>query len=290
MSLEYCTIAIVVLFNFWNTMLNRYVDHTDKSCLLNATGHRRQSEVDQTDDTKSATNKSIFRYIFHNQLFVLIGSIFMGLLIMTIQMTCTYDLDLDEHILRVLSVALTLILLTPMTGLFVWGLRALNTPVPSLYTLGINDYLLLLASAFNYIYDILRLIGVSNLLREENVDVLTIVLGVLMSVYFILQTTLQTKFLMSAMRNRTNTIRAKRFMTSLLLHSCIINACDWFITSLAHEWGAKSFMPVLGNLAGNSSHGHNSLAVMLLVVTPILNLYRFHSAVLAYELMKIRGT
>ena len=63
----------------------------------------------------------------------------------------------------------------------------------------------------------------------------------------------------------------------------IVNAGNWVLAGLAHEWADGMFSPLISmSFDGDLKVG----SIIILAVFPMMSLYRFHSAVICCEPLK----
>ncbi len=289
MSVEYCTISICVLCHLWNKMAL-----SGLSSKLNAgdaeegtqPGHcNRQLLRNGYGSFLQHTTQLAFSHTVRKHKLVIFGSLTMGFSISILQLSINHYFT-NERVGGVIIWLLTVCLFLPTTCLVIRYTRVLNFPILKSYSLGVNDYLLLFSSSFFYFIDLLRLVAAGGFIQSNTIMGYQMALfGVLISALLSLQISLQTKFLITVQRNCVTDARVKEEVAAFLLHLGIMNLFHWFTVSYAYESESEMFMPVLTEWFGSNNA---YLKVILLICFPVGILYRFHSVVLAYELVKTR--
>ena len=304
LNIEYLTVSIGVLFQLWGTMTNvdvkRQISESDITPFLG------DGQID-VESVISIRPYLTFKGIFKKHICVIVGSSVLGLINLVLQIVISeqfgitnshrkhIETDDDEHkfettVPSVIIWLLTLFLLLPTLLLFIPCTRILKHPIPGKYSLGMNNFLLLFTSAFVFIYDLLRLGAVAGLMQQNTKrGYLMALFGLAISIGNTLQTYMQTKFLITVQRNKARDERLNERNLSFLLHVSITNAFYWFIISFAHESHTLIFAPVMNEFYSSDQSGKTRMKVIGLVCTPFWCLYRFHSAILAYELVKGRS-
>ena len=308
MNIEYATVSIGVLFQLWGTMTNRDATH-QKNKRSFCTGLKIQNpctlpltDSDITDEHATSSQLQItFKGIFKKYTCVIVVTSVLGLinLVLQIEISEQYGIPdfIDKHdhkrdttIRSIIIWLLTLFLILPTILLLIPSTRTLKHPIPGKYSLGMNDYLLLFTSAFIFIYDLLRLGAVVGLMQmNTKKDYLMALFGLAFSSGFTLQTCMQTKFLITVQRNKAMNKRSNERILAFLLHLSITNAFYWFIICFAHESHMDIFAPIMTEFFGSDQVGKRRMQMIGVICVPFMSLYRFHSAVLAYELVKSRS-
>ncbi|XP_072050356.1 uncharacterized protein [Amphiura filiformis] len=144
-----------------------------------------------------------------------------------------------------------------------------------------NDYLLLGATAGIFLWFLFKLIA-ATVNTEENP--LTFIGYIAVQVVCILHIWVQTQFLLGA-----QSIHSRGYRLSALTQACLVylagsNASEWLQVSLEretliHNHGSK-ISPVL-----NAVYGDKGNLILIYVLYPFIELFRFHSVVMAYEIL-----
>ena len=308
MNIEYATVSISVLFQLWGTMTNRDVTHRKPKYSFH-TGINFQNactlpitDSDITNEHATLSQLQItFKGIFKKYTCVIVVTSILGFINLILQIEIseeywitnfidTHDDKRDTTIRSIIIWLLTLFLILPTMLLLIPSTRILKHPVLGKYSLGMNDYLLLFTSAFTFIYDLLRLGAVAGLMQMNTKrGYLMAFFGLAFSTGFTLQTFMQTKFLITVQRNKATNERCNERILSFLLHLSITNAFYWFIICFAHESHMDIFAPIMTEFFGSDEVGKRRMQVIGMICVPFISLYRFHSAVLAYEIVKSRS-
>ena len=305
MSIEYATVSISVLFQLWGTMTNADVNRLKSKRSFHTGIHIQDasspagSEI--TDKHVGSPRPQLtFKGIFKKYTCVIVGTSVLGLINLILQIEISeqygitnslgkHDDKKDTTIRSVMIWFLTLFLLLPTTLLLIPCTRPLKHPILGKYSLGVNDCLLLFTSAFIFIYDLLRLGAVAGLMQLNTERAYLMALfGLAISTGYMLQTYMQTKFLITVQRNKAADEHSNERISSFLLHLSVTNAFYWFIICFSHESHMDIFAPIMTEFFGSDEVGKRRMQVIGMICVPFISLYRFHSAVLAYELVKSR--
>ena len=148
-----------------------------------------------------------------------------------------------------------------------------------------SDYLLFFTAAANFIWYLLKLIAEatvldvrSNELHREEVE-----FALIFSVQCILQVWVQTQFLLAAQSVRRLGRQNSKLTRLCLMYLAAINIALWLQMAISRETivhDPHSIIPVLSDCFGEVT-----TRTLIFLFYPAMELYRFHSAVIAYEIL-----
>ena len=153
---------------------------------------------------------------------------------------------------------------------------SLTTPLTS------SDYLLLLLAALNFTYLCLKIIdSLGGLISEFSQIYLTFSLCTL--IISVIHIWIQTRFLLTINYLHRAGATISNLTKCCLINLAVMNIADWLQMSLGHEWAVQdwnSYPPDMGSVFGVSV-----TRASVLVLFPFLEIYHFHAAVMAYEML-----
>ena len=158
----------------------------------------------------------------------------------------------------------------------------LRNTLPNYASLGSNDYLLVFTATWCFVYDILQFTAANDLISSGKTSLG--IIGILHSLCFLADTCLQTRFLLTIQRVKVIDVASREYIRSCLIYLMIVNAGNWVLTGLAHEWAdGGTFTPLISmSFDGDVEIG----SIIILAVFPMMSLYRFHSTVICCEMLK----
>ena len=148
-----------------------------------------------------------------------------------------------------------------------------------------TDYLLLFtccAMSVNQILLIFVLIG--QLLCFKNTDTFWTILQVFYWVVSISNAWVQTKVLMTAQCIHRSKQSIPRFLRLMLIYIMSLNIGHWLCDSIEHKWVENNHLDRASELI--SMFGESQAKTIELIFLPIWDIYCFHSAIVAYNLLK----
>ncbi len=151
-------------------------------------------------------------------------------------------------------------------------------------TFTMSDYLLFFTASANFVWSILRVISATTVLsvnKGHNSNEAVIVL--FYALLSIIQVWAQTQMLLAAKSARRDDRPTPKLRRFCLIYIVVINISRWLSIAISRE--------VLGHVTDfhtimNDCFGDQTTTALTFLFYPAIELYRFHSAVVAYQLLK----
>ena len=146
-----------------------------------------------------------------------------------------------------------------------------------------SDYLLLSSAGVNFFYFLMRAIAAAYSLSSH---LSYFIFLMVFSILSIVQMWLQTQLLLSINYLTRSGNKISKMAKHCLIYLAFINISEWLQMSLTHEW-IKMDLVTFGNFSPDFSEICNETTqrVLVLLLSPFLVIYRFHSAALALEIL-----
>ena len=147
-----------------------------------------------------------------------------------------------------------------------------------------TDYLLLFTSSALFVYSILHIFSQIGLfVARSKVDTFRIAFKILFWVSIAIGYTWgQTQLIMTAQYVRRSQQELSKFLRFTLIYLVSVNLELWICGSILHKW--------VENYAHDAElkvlFGESNTKVILLILLPFWDIYSFHSAVVAYNILK----
>ena len=173
----------------------------------------------------------------------------------------------------------------PLSCWFVRCLYKMRGCTRMTHRLTSNDYLLFFAALWDITLNMLRLlesIGMISSANKQEYHGFAIIMA-FWSVLTVAEVTIQTKFIVTISHLSTKDI--EEGVRLGLLHCIIINAAQWFVISVAHGTIALH-SPSMFGLMEFLWLGEEVGKFVMLMLYPMISLFRFHSSLRAYDLLK----
>ncbi len=151
-----------------------------------------------------------------------------------------------------------------------------------------SSYLLLFGAAVNFVWFFLRLISAINVLKykvEDQDGRHEAVIIIMYSVGCTLQNWLQTQFLLAAQNVHQTGQPNSKLTRFTLIYLAMINISQWIQLATA-RLPVLQKPPSIVNPVLSKCFGEVTTKIFVFLLYPIFELYRFHSAVVAYEILK----
>lgn len=236
----------------------------------------------QEDPTSSF--QGIFAYIKQHRIVVLVAilsailyALFNGLLVAH----TVFKTALSPMARECLESYLMVIFFLPSTCWMLHRLIRINANSFKLRQFDSSDSLLLFTALWAFMVDIIHLIAA---LGRIEYDTGYAVASILVSIFFILQTWIQTNFIITVSQARNLTSNDPGIIPCLL-YLMIVNVAEWFFIAFIHGFNSPKQLREIAPIE-SAWFGEEVVRVILVTVFPVLALYRFHSALLVYEVLK----
>ena len=150
-----------------------------------------------------------------------------------------------------------------------------------------TDYLLLFTSSAVFVHNILQIFSlIGFFVTRSNVSTLEILYEILFWVISAIGHIWgQTQLLMTAQYIRRSQQKLPKFLRFTLIYLVSINLGLWMCDSIFHKWVENSYQDPKYELALRKMFGESNTKVILLTLLPLWDLYSFHSAIVAYNIL-----
>ena len=284
--------AITMLCYYWSTMTPLYSmsNELNPSSTVSDTSLEHSHVVDQqdahfrsTEQTKTVTILASF--CKHRIVTFVSFAVTVSHMVLTMIATQYGQLKgwVSNHPEDATAISgfLSIAIFLPAIYLMVQCHFRLRNTLPHYASLGSNDYLLVFTATWCFLYDILQFMASSDLIRSGKTSLG--VMGILLSTCFLAENSFQTRFLLTIQRVNVADESSRDYIRSCLIYIMIVNAGNWVLTGLAHEWADGIFAPLISmSLDGDLKVG----SFIIFVIFPMMSLYRFHSTVICCEMLK----
>ena len=173
----------------------------------------------------------------------------------------------------------------PLIVMNVFSIRTLqnsNENILECKQFSTSDFLLLFTSAGYFVYLFLRIIASVGVFIVQSESNTTNVLLVVFTLISVVDIWLQTQFIITSHYMHRSVQKLPKVAQFTLIYLIAVNLAEWLYISVAHTWIEND--PSLDNYAHEfvTTFGIFNTKVILIVLDPILEMYRFHSAIAAY--------
>ena len=241
---------------------------------------------------RASTTTSVIAYVKNHMLLTSYSLLTVLVYIITLLILYDYFGNPDDHdtiVLReCLFWAIDSAFFLPMSCWFVRCLYKIRSCRRMTRRLTSNDYLLLFAALWDITLNMLRLlesIGMITSTKKQEYHDFAIIMA-FWSVLTIAEVTIQTKFIVTISHSSRKDTGSREGIRLGLLHCMIINAAQWFVISVAHGTIALGHSPPMFGLMEFLWLGEEAGKFVILILYPMISLFRFHSSLLAYDLLK----
>ena len=155
-----------------------------------------------------------------------------------------------------------------------------------LTTLTCSEIVLIGTHTVSYIYCFFRFFATLSLLTspESSVRNATLIFIMIYSGLGMVDTWIATYYILAMKRLQRSGWRMTNFEEFGLAYNAAVHLSQWAITGLSHEWTPSSAVYQVPALV--ATFGDVAIRIVLLVVYPIIEFYRFHAAVVCFEIKK----
>ena len=303
---EYAIMAMSLLYCYWTAIVysgSRHQHVMDTSLQHVCRDPNCDNSSDEHDEdlhflTENATQQSGTSTATQNLLhtlkkhpYVLFISTILCVFYLSMVISSHFESWSDDHELVItIQLIISSSIFVPATFLVIMCLRRLSENSPQYLPLSGNDYLLIFASSWGVLCDLLQIVSIIEMLRC-GIYIQIAIVGIGVSCIFSAQTCLQTKLLLTIHRKHVSTIEDQDFIRASLIFLTSANIANWLVTGLVHEWAVdRNYVSILtmgfDHVDFNSPKGSTIGSTIILIIYPMLSLYRFHSAVICYEMLK----
>ena len=189
--------------------------------------------------------------------------------------------DTTRSVLEKIIIGLVYLPLVVMNLICLHILQKSSDGIPQIKHFTTSDLLLLTTSAAYFFYFILRSIANINIViddwKPECMLYLVINIGSIVHIW------VQTQFIMTAHYVHRSVRRLPKTTEFTLIYVAAINLAEWLGLAVVHKWIENDPALAVFNPELVKSFGNLNTAILLLILNPIMEMYRFHSVVVAYE-------
>ena len=304
---EFLSISAGCVLSLWFTMRDDPRSHTEYDHQFNTeTRINEQNEdlpdysalVDQSEsedslsqsgyDTTSRSHKYLKYIVITASVFIGIGYWAASQILKMGPFSFIAEKVLSDSTRSVLInfiIGLVYLPLVVMTFVSIHKLQRSSDSIPLMKHFTTSDLLLLITSAGYFVYFILASIANINIFiddwKPECILYLVISTGTIVHIWA------QTQFIMTAHYVHRSVRRLPKTAEFTLIYVAVINLAEWLCLAIVHEWikndpNLDLFTPLV------ASFGNDNTVIILLILKPIMEMYRFHSVVVAYESLQIK--
>ena len=152
-----------------------------------------------------------------------------------------------------------------------------------------SDYLLFFTATTHYIWFILKLIAAATVLEISSEEYLhgQAKFSLIFSISCILQVWIQTQFIVAAQSVRRFRNPISKLTRMCLIYITVINVSEWLRMAISRGTVTRDnfyytfYIPILSDCFGEVT-----TRTLMFLFYPALELFRFHSAIVAYEVLK----
>ncbi len=316
--MEFLAISIGVVFHLWNAVGTKITEEDvvqgvsngdqdyhvidsdqhdrgtpDLDCSFNTSAQRGPVESTTICDKDVSKSSLITTYLYSLVVSGLAVGLFFCVLILSqiSPFDSTAD-SLKDHTKYMLSYSIQIAtFITTIIGCIVAKYKAYKNNNLLLVSFSSSDYLLFFTCALNFTWFFFRIISSATFLsthseaeflahRDEAICVFCY------AVVCIVQVWAQTQMLLVANSIRKTGGSISRFTRYLLIYLGGINIAFWLIIAIAREDVINPHnKPRLAYMFMNKCFGEATTRMLVFFFYPAMELYRFHSAVVAYEIL-----
>ena len=300
---EFLSISAGCLLSLWFTMRDDPKSHIEYERLLDTStrinGHDENLQdygalLDQSESqighATSSTSHKYLKYI------VIAASVVMAIgywtaveILLFGPFSSIAEKSLSNTTRSVLTKFIQGVVYLPMIVMNFISLHKLqrsSDSIPQMKHFTTSDLLLLITSAGFFVYKVLRSITSLNIFIDDREPEYIVYL--IISIGSIVQIWAQTQFIMTAHYVQRSVQRLPKSAQFTLIYVAAINLADWLYLTVVHKWIENDPALNVFNPEFVSSFGNLNTAILLLILNPVLEMYRFHSVVVAYESLQIK--
>ena len=182
---------------------------------------------------------------------------------------------------------------TPLLFMNIISLRKLykdSTIMPTLSSLTSSGYLLLFTSGAHFVYCVWRLAANIGLLGfPQELGICTNLFYIFSTVTTMTEVWLQTQHIMTVNYIHRCGSKIPRMSKLSLIYLISLNLVEWMYLSLSHKWVEQSHDSVALSPEISIFFGHYNTKLLILLSNPIMEIYLFHSAMMACECLHDDG-
>ena len=281
---EFVTICIGIFLNLWNKFDNTSVNHESVNVhaprvnpdYLNYSVNR-QSIPQNTCDTSS-----------RNVSFII--PLFLSILYVTVYAVGHYDLEDQLGLSNIyLWYGIKFLFHLPLLLFFISTCRAMRKYKLrlKLNSLTCSEIVLIGTHTVIYVYFFFRFFATLSLLsapESNGVGNIKLVFIMIYSGLAMVDTWGATFYILAVKSLQRSGRKMTNFDKFGLVYNAAVHLSEWAIAGLNHEWVLQSALlrvPALANTIGDVS-----IRLITLLVFPIIEFYRFHAAVVCFEIWK----
>ena len=167
-----------------------------------------------------------------------------------------------------------------------------DSNISSMQLFNSGEYLLLTTAAINFVYSILIMIASIGALAENTKpdEYVTYILQLIFSIFIVILVSIQTQFVMACHTWHRSGRKLPRIARYTLIYVAAMNIAEWLLISSFHEWiefdHEASDNPSPEIMVMVTSFGRFNAEFWAMVLTPVIEMHRFHSAVVAIEIIR----
>ena len=306
---EFLTIFAGCLLTLWQTM--RY-DHDDPRSLITDKHVRQLQRSEETINTN-------YGDILHNDcgeaqqrltqndvsnkrseyLVAILSVLIAGTYLIAAEMLSAGPLSyISEHLKDTTRVSYRKIIQTGvytpllfMNIISLWKLRKDSNIMPTQSSLTSSGYLLLFTSGAHFVYCVWRLAANIGLLGfPQELGICTNLFYIFSTVTAMTEVWIQTQHIMTVNYIHRSGRKIPKMSKLILIYLMSLNLADWMYLSLSHKWAEHSHDSVALSPEISIFFGHYNTKLLILLSNPILEMYLFHSAMMACECLHDDGS
>ena len=300
---EFLSISAGCALSLWFTMRDDPRSHTEYDHQFNRETRINEQNEDLPDygalfdqsesensllqgrcDTTSRSHKYLKYIVIAASVFIGTGYWAASEILEIGPLTFILEKHLSEATRSVLTKIITGLVYLPlvvMNFISIHKVQRSSDDIPQMKHFTTSDLLLLITSAGYFVYFILRSIANINIFindREpEYILYLVISAGTLVHIWA------QTQFIMTSHYVHRSVKRLPKTAEITLIYVAAINLVEWLCLAVSHKWIESDPTLDVFNPELVASFGNYNTAIILLILNPIMEMYRFHSVVVAYE-------
>ena len=281
---EFATIAIGVLFHLWNTINRQHKSSHSIETDLVQIDSLISNDLHEPGSTETLSNSSAHR----KMIISIVISTALALIYVTIceltylkEQVFSYFGEIVVYRVTYLVYFSMLLIVTFALLLKLRGKKDVNSN-----HLNSSEYVLLLGTCIDTIYYTLRIvatIGYLDLDTTTETETSIAWLYLIYSVIALFQIWVQTKLLITMRRKRI-----PQFSKYFLVFISAINFAEWFQGGLQLGLSKQGESKTIKTPIMESFYGETSTRILRLLLYPVIILYRFHSGLIAVELIQER--
>ena len=297
--IEFLSISLGCLACLWQSMRDSTLSNLDNSTYdQQSYENEREQRQDygtsldaENQSTTSVTQRSFWSHKLQKRVFIIL-SVVMGFAYIAVGIAFVFlntgtNQSVASH-MHIIARGSFILIYMPGVIFALVSLKKLQSStdnIPKIKQFTTVDYILLLTTGVQFIYNILELIAaVISLYHIEGVvDIFYMFFHPLK----LSRIWLQTQFILTAHYVHRSTHRLPKIAEFTLVYLIGLNLAEWLSVSFMLKWSEEnllaSYVPVL-----LSAFGSVNTKIIILVFDPLKEMYLFHSAVVAYEAQKMK--